>query len=327
LASILVCALVGCTTTSSDVIGPVSPDDVKCSVNITSDPTTFSPDGGAGTLSVGTARDCSWTISTQPNWVSMRGDRSGQGEAAIPFTVSPNPAPAPRSGSFAVGSTSVQLSQAPAVCRYALSRLSDTIASAGGRVTVDLSTLTGCQWVAASSDAWISFASPVSGSASASMVIVASANSGGQRVGHVQVADQLFELTQLGGASTSVPPTNPAPNPPAPTPTPPAPTPPAPTPPSPTPPAPTPPSPTPPPGQTTVHFEGKISQLVGRCPTLQFRVSTAIVSVDTGTIFKGGNCDKLSNGDDVIVDGVEELSGIRVTTLQFKKGGGGKNDD
>ena len=93
------------------------------------------------------------------------GDRSGQGEASIPYSVAPNTVPSPRSAAVVVGSQSVALSQAAAPCQFRLSRSGDSIGPGGGRLTVDVATLTGCAWTAVSGDGWIAVVSGQSGNA------------------------------------------------------------------------------------------------------------------------------------------------------------------
>ena len=82
----------------------------------------------------------------------------------------------------------VQLSQAAAACHFSLSRSSDTIGAAGGQLSVDVSTLTGCGWTATSGSSWIAITSGQAGNANGTVALVISANSGAGRVGQVHVA-------------------------------------------------------------------------------------------------------------------------------------------
>ena len=282
VAASAVATVIACTTTSTSITGP---DEIKCSVNVTSAPTAFPANGGAGTLTVGAARDCSWTVSSEASWLTVVGTKSGQGDGTVPFNVAANVVPTARAGSVAVGPTSIQLSQAAAACRYTLARTSDTIAAAGGKLTVDLSTLTGCAWTASTTDAWIAITGGQSGSADGMISLTIAANTGALRVGQVRIGDQTFTVTQAAtGAQT--PPPNPTPTPPPPTP--------------------------------TVHFEGKVSLVTGRCPTLSFLVDLKAVTTDASTTFKKGDCTKVSNGDTVVIDGVQQTLTVKATTVEFK---------
>ena len=254
--SLIVSAL-ACTSSKTSL---TSPTDTKCQVNLSNSPSSFAANGGTGTLTVTTTRDCSWTISTDVVWVSIPGPRDGQGDASISYSVGVNPVPSARSGLVAAGSMKVQLSQAAAVCRYSLSRSSDTIGAAGGPISVDVSTLTGCSWTATSASSWISITSGQSGNANGTVALVVSGNSGAGRVGEVNVAGQVYTVTQA-----APPPTAPAPagttdadasansgatDADARTPAPPA----------------TPPPPPPPPSPISVHLEGRAQAWSGDAP-------------------------------------------------------------
>src|SRR5205085_350410 len=103
-----------CSSASTSVVAP-SAD--KCQVAVTSSATTFSATGGTGTVTIATARDCTWSVASDAPWVSIAGEHGGQGEAEIPYTVAPNGVPVSRSGAIVVGTQKVQLSQAGAPCR------------------------------------------------------------------------------------------------------------------------------------------------------------------------------------------------------------------
>ena len=234
IALSLIVSALACTSSQTSL---TSPTDTKCQLNLSNSPSSFAASGGTGTLTVTTARDCPWTISTDLVWVSIPGPRDGQGDASISYSVAVNPVPSPRSGLVGAGSMRVQLSQAAAACRFSLSRSSDTIGAAGGQLSVDVSTLTGCSWTATSGSSWISITSGQAGNANGTVALVVSAYSGAGRVGQVTVADQLYTVTQAGPPPTAPAPPTPAPPTPAPTPVPP-----------PTPaPTPAPPTPQPPP--------------------------------------------------------------------------------
>jgi hypothetical protein len=303
IALSLVVSALACTSSKTSLI---SPTDTKCQVNLSNSPSSFAANGGTGTLTVTTTRDCSWTISTDVVWVSIPGPRDGQGDASISYSVGVNPVPSARSGLVAAGSMKVQLSQAAAVCRYSLSRSSDTIEAAGGPISVDVSTLTGCSWTATSASSWISITSGQAGNANGTVALVVSGNSGAGRVGQVNVAGQVYTVTQAAPPPTApAPPAPPTPTP-APTPAPPTPTP---------PPSPTP----PPPSPTSVHLDGRAQAVVGGCPALHFLVNGTTVYTDNSTSFKKGKCRDLENGTRVSIDGVREGSVVRAKTVEIDK--------
>jgi BACON domain-containing protein/uncharacterized protein DUF5666/all-beta uncharacterized protein len=271
------CAVSGCSSAQTSVTAPTGP---KCELSATSTPSSFTASGGSATVSVSAARECPWTITTDSSWVSITGDRAGQGSAQVPYSVAANPAASPRSGAIVIGAERVQLSQAAAPCRFSLSRTGDSIGAPGGRLSVDVSTLAGCTWTAASGAGWIAIASGQSGSASGTVGLSIAANGGGRRVGQVNVAGQNYTVTQ--DAAPAPPPPPPPTPPPAPTPT-----------------------PSPPPA-THVHFVGIVTGGVsGRCPQISFFVSGAsVVVTDKSTEFRKGDCGDVHNGSVVEIDGV-----------------------
>ena len=232
--------LVACSSSETSLTGPTVAD--KCQVTATSTPESFAASGGTGSVSIAAARDCTWSIATTANWLTLGGDRSGQGEASISYSVAANPVPSARSGSIVVGSQTVAVSQAAAPCTYALGRSQDTIGPAGGSLSVSITTLSGCAWNAATQAPWIAIRSAQNGNASATVALDVAANSvASSRVGEVNIGGQVYSVNQ----SAALPPPPPTPTP---TPTPPSPAP-APTPAPPTP-APAPPAPAPAPQPT-----------------------------------------------------------------------------
>jgi hypothetical protein len=309
----LACLAAGCSSTQTSLNAPTAD---KCQVGVSSAPSAFTATGGQGSLTITTARDCTWSISTEASWVSITGDRGGQGEASVPYAIAPNPAPAPRAATVAVGSQSVTLNQGPAPCLFALSRAGDAIGYGGGRLTFGVTTLTGCGWTASTGDGWIAVTSGTNGNASGTVSLSVSANAGPIRVGHVNVAGQNYTVTQ-----DSPPAPLPTPNPPAPAPpVPPAPTPTPPPEPAPLPPPPLPPPPPPPSVGKKVNFDGKLSNLSGLCPGVRFTVDGFTVETDLATDFNKSNCGDVRDGRSVSGEGVTRSDGtIRATEIQVKK--------
>jgi hypothetical protein len=266
------------------------------------------------------------------------GTTSGQGEAAIPYTVAANPAPSARSATITVGSQTVELGQSAAPCRYTVSRPGDSIGFGGGRLTVNLDTLTGCSWTASSDASWLAITSAQSGNASATVALLVEANTGGARVAHITAGGQSYTVTQdaappptapsptptpVPPAPTPVPPEPPAPAPPAPTPVPPVPptpVPPTPPPPPPPPPPTPPPPPPPPPTPSPVGISGAIVVTSGKCPAITFVVKLITIKADSNTDFKKGDCKDLRVGLGVSVTGtVQPDRTVKATLVEIDK--------
>src|SRR5215471_8056007 len=135
----IVCGSVACTSTQTTSTAPTTPSLQKCQFQVTTTPSNFADSGGSGSLSIATTRDCGWSASTNASWVSLA-SANGQGDATVSYSVAANAVPAARSAAISVEGQSVQLSQAPAPCRYSLSKTSDAIGYTGGQLAVVLTT-------------------------------------------------------------------------------------------------------------------------------------------------------------------------------------------
>ena len=289
-----------CTKTETSITAPSDAAD-RCDATVTSSPSSFPSPGGKGSLTISTARDCTWSVASNASWVVL-GGASGQGDGTIPYTVAANPVPSPRSAAIAIGAKSVAVSQQAAPCIFSLSRTNDTIGETGGKLSVAVTTLTGCRWSAASGAGWISIGSGQSGDANGTVGLTVAANDGAARVGQVNIAGQTYTVSQAAAT--------PAPPPPPPTPTP-------------APPAPLPgPSPTPTPTPTPRHvqFSGTISSVFGRCPSVVFTVGGKAISVDESTDYQRSKCGDLREDREVAGEGDVQANGvIKATTVHVAK--------
>jgi Viral BACON domain/Putative binding domain, N-terminal len=302
VAAAAVCATfaAACTKTETSITAPSDAAD-RCALTVTSSPNSFPSPGGKGSLTISTARDCTWSVASNAAWVAL-GGASGQGDATVPYTVSANPVPSPRSTAIAVGAQSVAVSQQAAPCIFSLSRANDTIGEAGGKLSVGVTTLSGCRWTAASTAAWISIASGQSGDGNGTVGLTVAANAGAARVGQVNIAGQIYTVSEAAAA-------------PAPTPTPPTPG---------SPPPGPPPAPTPTPGPTPtprhVDFSGTISSVFGRCPSVVFTAGGRAIFVDESTDFRRSKCGDLKEDRDVDGEGDVQANGvIKATTVHVGK--------
>ena len=61
-------ALSGCSKTTTSLTAPTAD---KCQVSVSNSTTAFTAAGGKGSLTIATSRDCTWSIKTDANWVSI----------------------------------------------------------------------------------------------------------------------------------------------------------------------------------------------------------------------------------------------------------------
>jgi len=271
---------------------------------------SFGVGGGTGTVTIGVARECSWSASSTASWIAITSAKDGQGDGTVAYRVDANADPVARRGSITVGDQHADLAQDPAPCRFDVSGPQAPLAAAAGEASVTVQTDNACGWTAASDATWATV-SPASGSGNASVRVVVSGNPGAQRTANLTVASAHIVLTQV--AASAPPPATPAPTPAPPAPAPPAPAPPSPAPPSPAPPAPAPPGPTPGPGPApapspdpapqTIDLSGKIASFHGSCPAVTFVLEKRTVQTTSATSYSGGKCSDLRNDRNVDVHG------------------------
>ncbi|HET9833555.1 MAG TPA: BACON domain-containing protein, partial [Vicinamibacterales bacterium] len=160
-AANLASLLVACSETQTSTgISPSATQ--KCQFQVATSSSSFPDGGGTGTLSIGTTRDCTWAASSNASWVSLT-NPTGQGDASISYTVAANTVPQTRVANLSVEGQAVQLSQAAAPCRYALSSSAESVGYAGGTLSVTIQTFTGCGWATSSDSGWLMVTSNASG--------------------------------------------------------------------------------------------------------------------------------------------------------------------
>jgi len=302
--AIVITLLTSCTATQTSTDVAPSPSQ-KCQFRVSTSSSSFSDGGGTGTLTIDTTRDCSWSVSSSADWVSVA-TPSGQGGASVSYTVSASTVPQARVASLTVEGQTVQLSEQAAPCRFALSSSGNSISSSGGALAVTIQTLTGCGWSTSSDSGWLVISNP-NGNSTALVSMRVAANTGAQRVGHAVIGGQPYVVTQ-DAVSGSAPVPTPSPTP-APTPAPsPAPSP------SPAPTPPTMPAPAPAPAPTIATISGTVRSLSGDCPNLTLTVNGTTVVIGESTKFTGGNCKHLQSGDDISATGTVLGNGAVVAT-------------
>src|SRR3954465_1050458 len=93
---------------SSSTIAVTAPTDTRCAVSVANSLSASAPHaGGSGSLSVTTARDCTWSAASAVGWIELAAPTSGQGDGTVAYRIASNPDPAQRRGSIDVNATSI----------------------------------------------------------------------------------------------------------------------------------------------------------------------------------------------------------------------------
>ncbi len=198
-------------------IGAYESNFSNCIYSLPTSSSSFGSDGGVGILSLVTSAGCSWTATTNANWITLNVS-SGSGNGLVNFTVAVNDTQFERSGTIFVGDQTFTVTQSRN-CVYSLSSSSRNFASTGGDGSFNVMTYEGCNWTPVKDVSWIVLNSS-GGSGSGEVSYTVLPNSVPEaRIGTITVGNQTFSIRQEGITNTT-----PTPTPtPSPTPTPPAP--------------------------------------------------------------------------------------------------------
>jgi hypothetical protein len=290
---------VGCGSSTTTNITP--PTTVRCQPNISSSSSTFGTSGGTGSVAVTVQRECAWTAVADAPWVVITGGREGQGDGAVTYRVNANADPVTRQAGISVNDQRVQLAQEAAPCRFTVSAANTSVPAAGGQINLSIGTHAVCSWTVEVPAPW-AIPQPNSGRGAATVQLLVQPNTGAMRTAVVEVEDQSVPLTQTAAA-------DPGPVPPSPSPEP-----------SPPDPGPGPsPTPTPTPGDR-IELEGRVSEVRGECPSLQFRLEGRRVFTTRDTEFRRRSCGSLEDGGRVELQGREMSDGtVRADRIEFRR--------
>ncbi len=219
-AALLAFALGGaaCGSTSTSVTGPTG---AKCDVAVTNNTPQLPASGGNGTITVTTARDCTWTVSSEASWIAVAAT-SGQGSDTVNYVVQANPLGTARQARLMVAQQPIVVAEAAAACRYDVSPSSVSVDAPGQQVAIALTATDGCQWTVRADSPWIGASAPANGTGNATIQIAIAANAAAARAGNVAIGNATVRVTQAALVTAGPTPTPPSPSPsptPSPTPT------------------------------------------------------------------------------------------------------------
>ena len=180
----------------------------RCQLTVTMAQNTIGASGGSGTLVVTTPAECSWTVTTNVNWITNLSPTSGQGNADIRFQVAPNSSPNPRSGQITLNEINTALAQAGASCQYAIAPTNQNLGSAGATGVIAVTAPSECAWTATSNASWLVVLSGGSGQGNGNVSYSVAANTGSIRAGQIIIGDRIFSVSQTGSCALTLSPTS-----------------------------------------------------------------------------------------------------------------------
>lgn len=183
---------VACSQTTTEQV--VAPSGIRCQLVLNS-PSPVPATAHAFTLPLTTARDCTWSIEVEGNWLTIE-PRSGQGEAILSVIATENPQGRTRVASLAINDQRVAITQQAAPCHFAVAPTSIAMRAEGGRASVQLTTLEGCSWTTRTSQPWTRVMSGSGGDSSRLIELTVDSNPGDDRSGEVRIADIPVTISQ-----------------------------------------------------------------------------------------------------------------------------------
>ena len=131
---------------------------VSCSYSLSAAGTVVSAAGGTGSVSVTAPAGCSWTASSNQNWLAVSSGASGIGNGAVGYTAGGNTASVPRTATLTIGGQTFTVSQG---VQYILSTVAGrSLPSTGVQATTTALSLNQSYGVATDSAGNVYFASP-----------------------------------------------------------------------------------------------------------------------------------------------------------------------
>lgn len=154
---------------------------------------SFSGNGGTGTVTVAAPAGCVWAAESLAPWISIAEPVTGTGAGMITFSVASNPGSA-RQGTMRVAGQTIGIDQGPA-CSYSVVPSTTSVPGSGGTGNITITTPGGCEWTASSSVDWLTL-SASTGTGGGVLTFTAQPNSGPERQVTLQIAGQSVTITQ-----------------------------------------------------------------------------------------------------------------------------------
>jgi hypothetical protein len=197
LAGTLVIAVfvAACQKSSTGVLGPSGS---KCAMSLPASLQALGADGGAGSLPITVAPECTWTASSAADWLVITSSTSGQGAGVVEYVASANPRASERRGALLVSERRVEVTQAAASCQIRLTPSSAVVSLSGGEGMVAVNATEGCDWSATSDAEWLSIVTAASGNGAGSLRFRTDANAGPARTGTIRVGNGTVTVQQHG---------------------------------------------------------------------------------------------------------------------------------
>jgi uncharacterized repeat protein (TIGR01451 family) len=177
--------------------------DAHCTYSISPPAQSLGAQSGTGSVIVTTGLGCGWSAASNSNWIGITAGAAGSGNGTVSFATVDNDSPGARTGTLTIAGQTFTVSQAGAVCDYAMSPGRAMFTREGGQGVVNVGTLAHCPSVPSYSDPWIIQAGAWIGIGGGSLPYAISPNpTASTRTGSIQVGNAALTVTQAASNCT-----------------------------------------------------------------------------------------------------------------------------
>ena len=170
-----------------------------CTYSLSPTSVSLSAASVTNTIALTTGTGCPWNATPNASWITIPSGTSGTASGTITYVLAANTTTSSRTSTITAGGQTFTVTQAGTVtCTYAISPISASVVAAGTSGFVNVNTIGGCQWTAATNVSWISI-STTNGTGNAAVAYTVSANTGPFQTGTLTVAGQTFTVFQAAG--------------------------------------------------------------------------------------------------------------------------------
>ncbi len=199
LGAALCLALAACSDGSPNEPTPATTCTYTLSVSTLSVPSS----GGSTTVGVTTASQCTWSASSDSNWITVTAGATGTGTGSVNVAISPNPASVVRTGTLTIAGQAVSVTEAAENCTVTLSSPGSAFPAGGATGNVTVSTAPSCAWTAVSSAPWLTISTGTTGTGNGTVVFAISPNTDpSARGGTIVVNEKSASVSQEGALAS-----------------------------------------------------------------------------------------------------------------------------
>jgi hypothetical protein len=178
-----------------------------CSFSLTPTSAVFFPDGGTSTVTVSAPAGCSWSATSNANWLQIFSGGTGTGDGIVTYMVSANPTTNERVGTLTIAGMTFTITQKGQIpCSYGVVPTSGVFSAEGGSANVGVSARSDCPWSTSTAATWIHIING-SGTGQGGMSYTVDVNATAiQRAGTLTIGPLTFSVTQTqSGTFTTEP--------------------------------------------------------------------------------------------------------------------------